>query len=249
MASKRNSKLIAYILRRPFTSISSFELPPSPGPSSPDKLTVPAVSEPSMPSSSATTPAQNLNAVASSSATGAGRTISPLPSRPAVANVAAPVRVPVLAVPTSINEHTYCLPLSAISAPPPPPPSSTTDFTSDWDQAYEPPLEAGMPRIPLPLVSTYARTLYPLPTLPADAAKKAANKARKKGSSSASAMGGPNGNGVGVPQPPADLYKWAATVHANPLSGMLRLAKKCLGSADWEVSALVLQLIQSPILT
>ena len=189
-----------------------------------------------MPSSSATTPAQVLNAAASSSAASAIRTISPLPSRPAPANVAPLVRVPILPVPTSINSSTYCLPLSAISSPPPPPPA-TTDFTSASEQQFDPPLETRFPRIPLPLVSSYARSLYPIPTLPADAAKKAASKARKKGSSSASAMGG--SNGAGAPLPPADLYKWAATVHANPLSVMVRSAKKCLGSTEWEVSAIM----------
>ncbi|KAL7411354.1 hypothetical protein BDY24DRAFT_136851 [Mrakia frigida] len=42
--------------------------------------------------------------------------------------------------------------------------------------------------------------------------------------------------GGGGQAPPADLFKWQATVNANPLSVMVRTAKKCLGSSDWETA-------------
>jgi chromatin modification-related protein VID21 len=35
---------------------------------------------------------------------------------------------------------------------------------------------------------------------------------------------------------PTDLFKWQATVNANPLSALVKGAKKCLGTADWETA-------------
>lgn len=46
--------------------------------------------------------------------------------------------------------------------------------------------------------------------------------------------GGASG-GSSVHQP-TDLYKWSVVVSLNPLSALVRTARKCLGSSDWETA-------------
>lgn len=115
--------------------------------------------------------------------------------------------------------------------PPPPltPPPSDSDLELPFDR---PPPPRSSPKVQLPLTSEYALSLYPLPVLPVDAARKATRAARR--ARSTSSVGG--SSAPLAPYVPPDLFKWQASVDANPLSALVRSAKKCLGTADWETA-------------
>lgn len=154
-----------------------------------------------------------------------------------------PPHLPPAPVHTGQSSYYATLPLSAIAPQAPLSPTFVSYSTRPEakglpNQPPTPPLSP--PHLPLPLVSSYARSLYPIPPLPVDEARKAALKQRRKGANP-SAAGSSSGTTAGttggiVVSAPADLFKWQATVNANPLSALVKGAKKCLGTSDWEVS-------------
>lgn len=81
----------------------------------------------------------------------------------------------------------------------------------------------------LPLVTPFARSLYPLPPLPADARR----PVLKGASSKAGSVSSKKGRVQAPVQEGVDLTRWFAQVQANPVSKLMGTARKCLGSDDW----------------
>lgn len=112
--------------------------------------------------------------------------------------------------------------------------------------------------LPLPLISPFAKALYPLPPLPADVARRnvaagltpsgggpsttsgrSQSSSRGAGSVSSRKSGSnkqaANSAGTGAGQEGIDLTRWYAQVNANPVWKLVGGARKCLGSDDWAV--------------
>ena len=145
-------------------------------------------------------------------------------------------------------------PSSGSSALPPLPPAPAVNASASGSSFFppSPPPEDVFAlqhqSLPLPLVSPFAKSLYPLPPLPADVSRRSAAvvastsgrsnassrgpgsvSSRKSGGSKQAAPGAAGG------QEGVDLTRWYAQVNANPVWKLVGAARKCLGSDDWAV--------------